>query len=248
MVENRAKQLAEASPEDQSKQIEDMLQKLETEIEYQKSPLHAADKVINFGGETQSEVRTMMLSAILARYLELTGQEELPVQSEDDLLEGLNFDMDLGKAEMADLKQEVEGGTPTPRKVDPAKTNLGSSQFESGSEELDSLSGVRAFASGVAKNAPDYSSKMKMKETKLNVDNITSDPSMFGGNKNALYDIPTPRHFSQTIVKPPTIDPQSSEGASGMASPARNDSPRFSPFDTNNPTLGPVLSIYNALV
>jgi len=170
-------------------------------------------------------------------------------QGSDDPFEGLNFDMDLGKAEMADLKQEVEGGTPPPRKVDPAKTNLGSSQFErGGSEELDSLSGVRAFASGVAKNAPDYSSKMKMKETRLNVDNITSDPSMFGGKKNALYDIPTPRQFSQTIVKPPTIDPQSSEGASGMASPARNDSPRFSPFDTNNPTLGPVLSIYNALV
>jgi len=170
-------------------------------------------------------------------------------QGSDDPFEGMNFDMDLGKAEMADLKQEVEGGTPTPRKVDPAKTNLGSSQFERGSsEELDSLSGVRAFASGVAKNAPDYSSKMKMKETKLNVDNITSDPSMFGEKKNALYDIPTPRHFSQTIVKPPSIDPQSSGGASGMASPARNNSPRFSPFDTNNPTLGPVLSIYNALV
>lgn len=50
-----------ASPESKKKGVEKIQRQLQKELEYQKSPLHIADKVINLGGETISEGKSDIL-------------------------------------------------------------------------------------------------------------------------------------------------------------------------------------------
>ena len=97
--------------------------------------------------------------------------------------------------------------------------------------------------------AKDFMSSSPLSVGGIDIGNsVLSTPHMFSGNKNMLYDIPTPKHFSETIVAPAVGGQEPGSGAAAMSSGARNDPPKFSPFDPNNPTLDPVLSVYNALV
>jgi len=81
----------------------------------------------------------------------------------------------------------------------------------------------------------------------LAIQQLKSDPVMFSGKKGMIYDIPSPKMQSETIVLPIGGGGQPENQAAGMASPVQNLPPSFSPFDLNNPTLAPVLSVYNAL-
>ena len=64
--EERLKRLKEKqskkSSEEQKETIEKITEKLRKELEYQQSPLHVADKVINFGGQTTSEGKSKIFT------------------------------------------------------------------------------------------------------------------------------------------------------------------------------------------
>ena len=191
-----------------------------------------------------------------------------------DMFGDVNYNLDLGLGELENDVRDVEGGglsatTPT----DVSSLQSPTSNFGEGiASELTPMNALTSTMTGMSGQMNDFSSAMTGmsdigsslfgmdKETPMmkikglsseetsRAGAVLSSPSMFSGNQNMLYDVPTPKHFSETIIAPTAGGEESGSGAAAMSSGARNDPPRFSPFDSNNPTLGPVLSVYNALV
>lgn len=244
MAEMRAKNLAESDEDTQVQIIENMLAKIDSELEFQKTSAHLLQKGLVLGGETQSETNVKMLSKILAKYMEITKKKKLPGQ-EDETDDNLNFNMNLGRGELDALASEVNV----------VEGNNSSAYKRGGSEQIDAMSGYNALMTGgIIKT--DFSGTFKDdmgKETPkvqlkgLDGGSVISSPSMFSADRKMLYDIPSPKLLSETIVLPPVgPDGGTTNAAGGFASGGRNEAPSFSPFDVNNPTLLPVLATLNA--